>query len=226
MKSIAAGFSWSQSRVSRSWWLRAAACCLVFTLLGLVLEHRAAPSVSRDNTLLTLTFGLILPLLAFTLSARVFPEGVLRTLAPLAQQGANRRAALLGSCAHIVLGTAALSALSAISSVVLGASAKAAGLTDALTCVWIGILGAFGYTAWFLLGSSIGRRGQGRWLFLALDWLFGSGISSLAAAWPRGHLRNLVGGLPVANLEQPAALLVLGLLALVYLSAALFRTPP
>jgi hypothetical protein len=225
MNSVMAGWAWSRSQVNNAWWLRAAVIAGVVTLLGLVLEHRAASSASRDNALLAHTFGLIVPLLAFSATARAFPHGIVGTFAPLAGHGANRRHALLGSMLYLALGTCAVALLSSFISIALGASGNASVPSDTFACLWISALGAAGYTAWFLLASSFGRRGQGRFALLGVDWLLGAGASSLAAAWPRGHLRNLLGGQPVANLEQPVAALVLGLLVLVYLTVSLLRTP-
>jgi hypothetical protein len=199
---------------------------LAATLVALLLEHRAAPSASRDNVLLAHSFGLFVPLLACAACARAFPTGVTAAVTALAQHGANRRRVALGSALHLAVGVTAVAAASSLLGVLLGASAHSSPLQDAAACLWIGALAAAGYTAWFLLASTFGRRGQGRWGFLLADWLLGSGISSLAAAWPRGHVRNLLGGQAVANLEQPHAMAVLGLLVMVYLTLALLRTPP
>jgi hypothetical protein len=226
MKSVAAGWALSRSQVNNSWWLRAALACMLTTLVGLLLEHRAAPSASRDNVLLTHSFGLVLPLLAWAASAKAFPRGLTQAVTPMAQHGANRRRVALGSALYLAVGTAVVTIASALLGVALGASAQASIVQDVFACLWIGALAAAGYTAWFLLASTFGQRGQGRWAFLLADWLLGSGISGLAAAWPRGHVRNLLGGQAVANLEQPHAAAVLGLLVMVYLTLALLRTPP
>jgi hypothetical protein len=97
--------------------------------------------------------------------------------------------------------------------------------SDLSISVWIGLLAGVSY-GWFLgLGACLGRRGGGRLGSLALDWFLGTGTGALAAVWPRGHLRNLLGAEPVLGLSQGAAMATLTALAVICLAMALWRTP-
>ncbi|HEX2732496.1 MAG TPA: hypothetical protein VHM70_12875 [Polyangiaceae bacterium] len=225
MNDVYLGWVWSRSRLTRTWWIQSGGAALAATLFGLILEHRASPSSSRINTLLTFTLGLILPLLTWATASQLFPNGLFASLAPIATHGASRRGLLLGAGLRALSGATAIVLGSTVVVFLLGGSARAGNFGALLIGTWIAVLGAVAYTAWFLLGSSFGSRAQGRWVFLALDWLLGSSASALALPWPRGHLRNLLGGESVANLEQPAATLTLTLLILVYLGLTCVRTP-
>jgi hypothetical protein len=55
----------------------------------------------------------------------------------------------------------------------------------------------------------LGRRGQGRTWLLVADFLLGAGDSFLALPWPKGHIRNLLGGSAVLELSQLAALMAM-----------------
>lgn len=195
------------------------------TLTGLLLEHRAEPSASADNALLASTFGLVIPALAFGAVARVFPTRSDLALAPLARHGADRRWTVFGAGCGLALTLAVSSALLALGTRLLGGASTDQVLRDAVTCTWIGGLAGIVYTAWFLLGSGFGRRAGGRWWAWAIDWALGIGTGTLAIPWPRGHLRNLLGGAGVAHLGQPTSSLVLLVLVALYLAVALARTP-
>jgi hypothetical protein len=206
------------------WWLLSAALSLTLAVLGLLLEHRAAPSSSADNTLLSMTAAVLLPACAWASVKRVFPGTLSAGLGSLTQHGADRRGALLGAAGALLLGSAGLGAFLAVGTRLLGASSLAHGVFDVWTCSWVGALGAAAYAAWFLLGTSFGRRGQGRVHFVFLDLLLGMGSSALAVLWPRGYLRQLLGGMPVADLEQPVASGLLAVLVVVYVALCVWRT--
>ncbi|HTU60569.1 MAG TPA: hypothetical protein VMF89_19090, partial [Polyangiales bacterium] len=80
---------------------------------------------------------------------------------------------------------------------------------DLSQSVWILACAGVAYSAWLSLGSSIGRRGQGRLWLLVLDLVLGSTDSWLGIAFPRSHLRNLLGGTPLLQFGQGSALLAL-----------------
>jgi hypothetical protein len=224
MHSLRLGWQLSWSRVNAGWWATTSALSLTLALLGLLIEHRAAPSSSADNTLLSVTCAVLLPACAWASVRRVFPEALSAGLGSLAQHGANRREALVGAAGALLLGNAGLGAFLAVSTRLVGASSLAHGVYDVWTCAWVAALGGAAYAAWFLLGTSFGRRGQGRVHFVFLDLLFGMGSSALAALWPRGYTRQLLGGVPVANLEQPVASFLLAVLVLVYVASCVWRT--
>lgn len=220
-----AGLTWFSQMTRLRWWSGATACALATALLGLLLEHRADPSQSADNALLTVTFGLVLPLLCLSAVARTFPGRVDHALAPLAKHGADRRWLLAGALSGLALSLSAVGALLATLTRALGGSVVAEGARDLFSCAWIGALGGVAYAAWFSLGSTFGRRGGGRWVALVIDWVLGISSGIIAIPWPRGHLRNLLGGGPVAGLEQAHASVVLSACVLGFSLLAWFRTP-
>jgi hypothetical protein len=80
---------------------------------------------------------------------------------------------------------------------------------DALASAYAGGLGGAAYATWFVLGASFGKRGTGRPVLLALDWLFGANDGATALVTPRGHLRNLLGGAAPMDLSQRASACIL-----------------
>lgn len=213
------------SRAPLGWWLIAAGVSTLLTTIGLLLEHRSEPSMSADNTLVSVTFGVVIPIMTSSAVARVFPTRTDLALGSVARHGAPRRALLLGAGVGLAAAVSVLTAALAVVTRVLGGSLAAQGLGDVATCAWIGALAGLAYTAWFLFGSSFGARARGRWIALFLDWGFGVGTGVLALPWPRGHLRSLLGGGSVAGLEQWHSSLALLVLATVYACWTLWRTP-
>jgi hypothetical protein len=97
-------------------------------------------------------------------------------------------------------------------------------LRDAGTCVWIGVISGGAYVLAFIGASGYGARGQGRAWLLAADFLLGAGGSFLALPWPKGHVRNLLGGAPVLELPQLSALLLLLGTSFAFLFIGILRT--
>jgi hypothetical protein len=171
------------------------------------------------------TLGIVVPLFAFAVVARIFPTRLERALGPAARHGADRWLSLAGAgtttLTACTVGGAILTTLTRL----LGGSLSNPGVADVITCGWIGALAGLVYGAWFVFASSFGERARGRWIALIFDWVFGIGTGVLALPWPRAHLRNLLGGAPPLQLEQWHASGVLALLTVVYLVLALLRTP-
>jgi hypothetical protein len=82
-------------------------------------------------------------------------------------------------------------------------------LNDVLATSWIGVLSGAAYVTALVGVSAFGRRGSGRAWFLAADFLLGAGSSFLALPWPKAHIRNLLGGVPVLDLSQAAGAVAL-----------------
>src|ERR1019366_7548679 len=70
-------------------------------------------------------------------------------------------------------------------------------------------IGAACYASFFVFGSSFGKTGAGRMLLLVVDWLLGSAGGPLEILTPRAHLRNLLGGAPLAHASQTASAITL-----------------
>jgi hypothetical protein len=203
----------------------ALAAALIIVVVAALLERRESPQHATDLTLVGALFGLVFPVLAYaTLKAATAGRRLDDSVAELARHGAHRRSMVLGLTLACGAELAVVGALLAVAAVSVGRGAWDG--RDLLASSWIGIVAGFGYAAYFALGSSLGRRGGGRFWALALDWILGSGSGFFALPWPRGHIRNLLGSMPVLSMPQSAALAVLVALSTLHASAAMARCSP
>ena len=191
-----------------------------------VLERRSDAASAADAALSGTVFGIALPLLAYLVSERVCDAQRLeRSVDAVARYGADRRAALLG----LLLGSCSCTALAAALLTVaalLGAHApnEASLAADVRSSVGIALLAGAVYALYFAAAAALGKRGGGRKWALIIDFVLGGGGSLLAAPWPRAHVRNLLGGEPVADLSQASAWLALTVIGLVCAGFGLLRT--
>jgi hypothetical protein len=199
--------------------------CAVYALA--VLERQGAADTAADSALAGPVFGFAVPILAYLVSERVCDgERLDRSVDTVARYGADRRYAMLGELlvAGIVLAfaSAALTVLA-----LLGAhSLHDADLgRDLCSSVAIAFVTGAVYALAFSAASLFGKRGGGRKWALILDFMLGAGDSLLAAPWPRGHARNLLGGAPVLELSQSGAWLALAAIALLSVAFSVSRTP-
>jgi hypothetical protein len=204
---------------------------LALSLAGLfaigVLERQSDAASAPDDALRGAVFGIALPLLAYLVSERACEGQRLdRSVDAVARYGSDRRAALLGVLLASALCSALVSALLTIAAL-LGAHAPSAPslLADLRASVGIALLAGVVYALYFGASSLLGKRGGGRKWALIVDFVLGAGASALAAPWPRGHLRNLLGGDPVVELSQANAWFALGAIGLACLLLSALRTP-
>lgn len=208
---LRAGIDLSRERLAGGATRAAWALAVAFQLGVALLERTQGRMGAADRALSGGAFGIAVPLVGYFLASRVCAESSLRdALMPLARHGLDRRTLTVGLALPPALMSAAFAAASGVLVVLvtrgLGDTAL---LADALASAWIGSLSGVAYVAGFLGSSSWGRRGQGRSWFLAADFLLGAGSSLLALPWPKGHVRNLLGGSAVLELSQQSALLAL-----------------
>jgi len=212
--------------------LRNASSLLVLSLslAGLfavgVLERKSDAQSAPDEALQGAVFGIALPLLAYLVSERVCEGQRLdRSVDSVARYGSDRRAALLGLLLASALCSALLSALLTVAAL-LGAHAPNASslLADLRASVGIALLAGAVYALYFAAASLLGKRGGGRKWALVVDFVLGAGGSALAAPWPRGHLRNLLGGEPVVELSQAHAWFALGAIGVACAALSVLRT--
>jgi hypothetical protein len=206
----------------------AAASGLVLVGLVAISEKRTALFGAASRALEGEVFGLILPV-ALVLASRRALEPTRLDLAatPLARFGPSRRAVALGLIVASIAGASLLAASAGALTAVLAHDPTAPAVRfDALSCAWIGALGAAAYASLFALGATFGARGSGRWWALAGDFLLGStsGVGALLA--PRAHIQNLLGGEPPLLLAQPASTASLAAMTVVFTLLALLRCPP
>lgn len=198
---------------------------LAVAMVALVLR-RADPSSAPDQALTGVALGFVLPLLAYGSVARALEATRLEhALAELARYGANRRGAALGLVTAVATSLALAGALlAAVAVVVTRAPADPRLLADLGTSAWIGALAGAAYASLFCLASTFGARGGGRFWALVLDWVLGAGTTAVALPWPRGHVQNLLGAVPVLGMPQWAASVALLLLTAIFAGLTLWRT--
>lgn len=198
----------------------------LFVAFAALVERRLGPTTAADRTLVGAVFGLALPLLGYLTLHAVTDGGRLdAALTVIARHGGQRKLAALGLVGACALALAGAGATLAALGVALARGAGPRLASDLLASSWVGVLGGASYAAWFALGSTVGRRGGGRVWALCIDWVLGSSATLLAAAWPRGHLRNLLGAEPVLGMPQWAGLAALVALAAAYVTVTVWRLP-
>jgi len=209
--SLQAGVDMARERLSQRATFVGLALASSFVLGVALLERAQGAAGAADRALSGGAFGIALPLVGYFLVGRVCGGASLReAVLPLARHGMARRALTFGLALPPALLAAVFGGLSSLLVVlVTRGPADPRFLADAWASLWIGIVSGAAYVAAFLGASALGRRGQGRSWLLAADFLLGAGDSFLAFPWPKGHIRNLLGGSPVLELSQWGALSVL-----------------
>ncbi len=198
-------------------WLPVALWSLLAVGATTLLHH--APIPSNASEALQSPFGAFaLPLLAYAVvGATLGGEGLSRSTRALVAFGATPFRVALGSIAVAMVVAGALSSIVGLLVAVLGhGEGDPPLLRDALATAWVAFLGGAAYGGAFAFGSSFGKRGGGRAVVLALDWVLGSGSETAALITPRAHLRSLLGGDAVASLSGHASALCLVSFAAVF----------
>ena len=216
--------AWVLNRLGLRWLSGVLVLASVACLLGVLLERRAAPGSGPDAALLSVTFGLVIPVLAWASAGRIFPEGISEALIPLTRFGLCRQRALLGSGATLGIALGLMGAWLGAMTAAVGNVAGDRFWLDMATCAWIGALAGAGYSTLQTLGASWGARGRAA--VLLLDWGLGVGSGPLASIWPRSHLRNLLGGTPLLEFAQWHSALALVLLLSLCVALLRVRTAP
>jgi len=209
--SLSAGVDLARARLAQRSTRVALALALVFELGVALLERAEGRPGAADRALTGGAFGVALPLVCYFLVGQVTRGASLReALLPLTRHGLDRQSVSYGLTLPTAVVAACFAGLSGVLVVAVtrGASDPAL-LTDAFTSLWIGLVAGAAYTAAFVGASGYGRRGQGRSWLLGADFLLGAGSSFLAFPWPKGHVRNLLGGDAVLELSWASALLAL-----------------
>ena len=199
--------------------------CAALFAIG-ILERQSDAASAPDDVLQGAVFGLALPLFSYLVSERACAgQRLERSVDGAARYGSNRRTALLGVLLASALYSALAGALLAISALLGAHAPHATSLSfDVRASVGIALLAGPVYALYFGAASLLGKRGGGRKWALILDFVLGAGSSALAAPWPRGHVRNLLGGEPISQLSQPSAWLALGAIGLVCMMLSVLRT--
>lgn len=227
MSALRAGWALGGTRLTARPLASIAVVASAFVLVLARIERFRSSAFAADRALTGAAFGIALPLVVYFVIERFTAGRNLRDgVHSVSRHGGNRRLAALGLLTRAGALCAMLGATLAVAAV-LGARAWAdpALLRDVAASVGIGVAASTSYAALFGLGATLGSRGQGRFWLLACDWVFGAGNRALAAPWPRGHVRNLLGAEAVLDLPQWGGLCVLLALIAACLGLALWRTP-
>ncbi len=224
--SIGLGARLAMTRLRQPGMLTAAALGLSFEL-GVALLERAQGRVGAvDRALSGGAFGIAIPLFCYLAVARTCGASSLReAVLPLSRHGANRQALIVGLALPPAFLAALFASLSSACVVLVTRGASdALLLRDVATCLWIGIFSGLGYALAFVGASAFGKGGRGRAWLLGADFLLGAGSSAIALPWPRGHVRNLLGGAPVLEFSQLAALVALLGMSFAFLALGLQKS--
>lgn len=206
---------------TRRTWLVIGAFALVALVSALLV--RAHGQTSGADHVMRGTFGrFVFPLLEFAIvGATVGPLGLRRGVRGIVGLGASPRRAAFVTALVAAAACALVGALLAavVCALAHGPADPPLG-ADLFASTWIGALGGAAYGAYFAAGSAIGKRGTVRGVFLAADFIIGSGHSLGAALVPRGHVVALLGGPLVADLSQRASSIALLVLVAAWLGFA------
>jgi hypothetical protein len=186
------------------------------------LERRSNPATAPDDVLSGIAFGVALPLLAYLVSERVCDgQRLARSVDSVARYGTDRRRAVLGVLLISALATALGGACLVLSAVFGAHTLSDTSLAfDLRSSLSIALVSGFAYALYFGAASLLGKRGGGRKWALIADFACGSGASGFAVAWPRSHVRNLLGGSPALDLSQASAWLALIAIGIACLGAS------
>jgi hypothetical protein len=209
--SLREGFDLGRERLRTRTTLVGLALAFTFALGVALLERAQGAEGAADRALSGGAFGVALPLVAYFLVGRACAGSSLReALFPLTRHGLDRRPLTFGftlAPALLAMGFGGVASLFVV--LLTRGFSDPRLLTDAAMSIWIGLISGAAYVAAFTGASAVGRRGQGRTWLLVADFLLGAGDSFLAFPWPKGHVRNLLGGASVLELSQLGALLAL-----------------
>jgi hypothetical protein len=211
------------TRTPRSW-LPVAGWLLLGLAMAAVARSEAAPN-GADHVLVGAFGALVVPLLAYAVVGGVLGGGSLRaSVAPVVALGAPRgRSSAVTVGLGMLLAAVLCAALGAVLAAVAHGVDDPPAARDALVSAYAGALGGAAYGGFFAFGASFGRRGGGRAALLVVDWLVGSNGTALALLTPRGHLRNVLGGLPPWELTERTSAVVLLAFALALAAVAIRR---
>lgn len=229
---------WLSARSTLGWvWPGAATLAALLVVAGAgVIEAQSVTLESgarrvEASLLEGVTFGLVIPLLAFALSSRL-DAGLDALMGSLwVRYGLGRRAFALGRLAFPVALTSAVALVVGSLALGIGAASSDAslGLGAGLRTGWAmlfgcALLAAASYTACLALAQLLGGA-WGRAFFLIGDWLLGSGEGVAALPWPRAHVRSLLGGDSVLGMTPATSGPWLLALTLICLALYLRKVP-
>jgi hypothetical protein len=205
-------------RTSRAW-----VPIVGWTLLAIVvaLSARARGATTGADHVMRGTFAfVVLPLVAYAVVTATLGGGLKTGIRGVVALGAAPRSAALASVLVAIASAAAFCGVlgAFVCALAHGSGDPPLGI-DMAASFGVGVLGGATYGAFFSAGAAIGK-GSVRGLFLAIDWIVGSGAGAGALVFPRGHVTSLLGGPLCADLSHRASSVVLVVLLVAYASLA------
>jgi hypothetical protein len=186
---------------------------LGFAVAVALFEKSHAESHAADHVLPDAYGGLVLPLVVFALVGAVVVSTSLRaSIFPVTAIGASGARAAIASVVVVALVSAVVCGAFGAALVPLS-GAIAPIRADVIASGWVSALGAACYASFFVFGTSFGKTGTGRMIFLVIDWVLGSAGGPLEIITPRAHLRNLLGGAPLDHCSQTVSAVTLAAIA-------------
>jgi hypothetical protein len=208
-------------------WVGIVGWTLLALLGAIVVRMRSEPS-GADHVMRGSFGTIVVPLVAFAVvGAVVGGGGMRRGIRGVVALGAEPREAAL---ATVGVAVAVMAVIGGVAAFVVCALAHGSAdpplLRDLPMSFGVGALGGAAYAAYFSAGSAIGR-GAMRGVFLALDWVIGSGAGFGSLFTPRAHVRSLLGGAPTFELSSRASSVFLFAILLLWivLAVAFGRKP-
>lgn len=201
------------------------AATILAALITALVERALGPIGALDRSLAILA-SFIHPLAAAALVTAALGLRTPRDLAwPVARYGAPRAAVVAGVLAVLSIAAALLAAASGavvvfVAHASISRDAPLAG--DAVTTAGVSALAAWAYASMLTFAATFGRRGGGRAIALALDFLIGS-LGVVGFLLPRGHAANLL-GVAAFVLSQRGSSIALVAMALAWSALALVRS--
>lgn len=206
-------------------WLIVVAWSAVALVTALVVRATGQTS-GADHVMRGAFPRFVFPLLMYGIAgAAIGKDGLKRGIRGVVALGARPRRAAFASAVVSAIACAVVGAL--LSALVCGAAHGPADPPlgrDLPTSAWVGLLGGAAYGAYYAAGSSIGRGGGFRAVFLIADFVLGGLAGAGAALTPRAHVISLFGGPLAADLSQRASSVVLVLLLSGYIALAALLT--
>lgn len=203
---------------TRRTWLVIASWTIV-AIIGAVLVRTRGNTAGADHVMRGSFGRFVLPLLEFgVVGVAIGGMGMRKGIRGVVGLGSSARRAALVTAVVAALACAVVGGLLAaiVCAVAHGPADPPLG-ADLFASTWIGALGGAAYGAYFAAGASIGKTGALRGVFLAADFLVGSGAGVGAALVPRGHVVALLGGPLVADLPQRASSALLIVITVLWL---------
>lgn len=198
---------------------------VVIAVLVAAVQRALGPIGALDRALGAMARW-ILPLASAALVTSVIGLRTPREFAwPAARYGASRLMVALGALAVVALTIALTSAVASAAVVLVAHSSQGSDApigADAVTTAGIAALTGCVYAAALSFGASFGRRGGGRVVVLALDFVIG-GAGVVGFLFPRGHGLNLL-GLDVGAVSPRGSSIALVVLAVAWSGLAALRS--